>query len=157
VFPNLKRNVEQTRKSDITVCRGYFRWYRRQFARFGIPGSGGKLATHIRSPDKVRAYFYVLANTSDNGGSTSEISRVIGGPGIGDIRSRLVRLMNENTPEQAAIKKLMGHRLPIDNDRSARIEWLEIVEGTHRYHHPPSLYELRVVCGTEYHPRRESY
>lgn len=70
---------------------------------------------------------------SDNGGSTSEISRVIGGPGIGDIRSRLVRLMNENTPEQAAIKKLMSHRLAIDDETLARMEWLEIVEGTHRY------------------------
>jgi len=68
---------------------------------------------------------------SDNGGSTSEVSRVLGGPGIGDIRSRLIRLMNDSTPEQSAIKKLMSHRLSVDDGTIARMEWLQIVEGTH--------------------------
>ena len=36
---------------------------------------------------------YVLP-VSDNGGSSKEIIRVLGGPAIGDIRSRLVRLAN---------------------------------------------------------------
>ena len=39
--------------------------------------------------------------------------------------------MNEDTPEQAAIKRLMSHRLPIDDEALARTEWLDIVEGTH--------------------------
>ena len=72
-------------------------------------------------------------DNSDNGGSTSEISRVIGGPGIGDIRSRLMRLMNDITPEQSAIKKLMSHRLSSDDGTLAKTEWLQIVEGTHMY------------------------
>ena len=75
-------------------------------------------------------------NGSDNGGSTSEISRVLGGPGIGDIRSRLIRLMNDDTPEQAAIKKLMSHRLSTEDGAVARTEWLQIVEGIHPYARP---------------------
>ena len=75
---------------------------------------------------------------SDNGGSTSEISRVIGGPGIGDIRSRLIRLMNDATREQAGIKKLMSYRLCIENDAIARSEWLQLVEGIHSYRPPPT-------------------
>ncbi|KAL7803052.1 hypothetical protein V8C43DRAFT_270073 [Trichoderma afarasin] len=68
---------------------------------------------------------------SDNGGSTSEIIRVFGGPGIGDVRSRLVRLIpNDNKPETTAIKLLFNHRLPPVYDR-ARAEWFDIVEGTH--------------------------
>ena len=37
---------------------------------------------------------------SDNGGSSREIVRVLGGPAIGDIRSRLIRLASETTEEQ---------------------------------------------------------
>ena len=36
---------------------------------------------------------------SDNGGSTSEIVRVLGGPAVGDLRSRCLRLSDESTPE----------------------------------------------------------
>ncbi|KAK5989847.1 hypothetical protein PT974_08109 [Cladobotryum mycophilum] len=68
---------------------------------------------------------------SDNGGSTSEIIRVFGGPGIGDVRSRLVRLIpNDGNLETAAIKNLFNHRLP-DVYPTARAEWFEILEGTH--------------------------
>ncbi|TFA98152.1 Uncharacterized protein CCMA1212_010069 [Trichoderma ghanense] len=68
---------------------------------------------------------------SDNGGSTSEIIRVFGGPGIGDVRSRLVRLIPaDNKPETAAIKHLFNHRLP-PSYAAARAEWFDIVEGTH--------------------------
>lgn len=35
----------------------------------------------------------------DDGGSSAEIIRVIGGPAIGDIRSRLVRLADASTLE----------------------------------------------------------
>jgi len=41
--------------------------------------------------------------------------------------------MNDTTPEQAAIKKLMSHRLSMEDDNVARTEWLQIVEGTHSY------------------------
>lgn len=40
---------------------------------------------------------------SDNGGSTSEIMRVLGGPAIGDIRSRLLRVARRDTPQQEAV------------------------------------------------------
>ncbi|OBZ80097.1 hypothetical protein A0H81_00180 [Grifola frondosa] len=53
---------------------------------------------------------YVLP-VSDDGGSSSEIIRVVGGPSIGDIRSRLVRLIPPSPPS------------------SPRDEWRDIVEG----------------------------
>ncbi|GKU05217.1 hypothetical protein FLAG1_07767 [Fusarium langsethiae] len=69
---------------------------------------------------------------SDNGGSSSEIIRVFGGPGIGDVRSRLVRLIPDDNgnPETAAIKHFFNHRLP-KNYAIARSEWFEILEATH--------------------------
>lgn len=63
----------------------------------------------------------------DNGGSTSEIIRVIGGPAIGDIRSRLTRLI---PPHQEALRRLLSFRLESDPVR-AKAQWNEIVEGTH--------------------------
>ncbi|KAE8148145.1 hypothetical protein BDV25DRAFT_168654 [Aspergillus avenaceus] len=68
---------------------------------------------------------------SDNGGSSSELIRMFGGPGIGDVRSRLVRLIPDSPPnsERAAIKALFNHRLAADA-AAARVEWLDIVDGT---------------------------
>ncbi|SCV04909.1 LANO_0G14092g1_1 [Lachancea nothofagi CBS 11611] len=62
---------------------------------------------------------------SDNGGSTSEILRVVGGPAIGDIRSRIVRLIKDDK-----LSSLLGYRLPNEKSR-AKQEWNEIVDGTH--------------------------
>ncbi|KAI9879870.1 MAG: hypothetical protein M1830_006722 [Pleopsidium flavum] len=70
---------------------------------------------------------------SDNGGSSSELIRVFGGPGIGDVRSRLVRLIPEDpdpNSERNGIKSLFNHRLSLSAIQ-ARFEWLEIVEGRH--------------------------
>ncbi|KAF4999492.1 hypothetical protein FGRMN_2421 [Fusarium graminum] len=75
---------------------------------------------------------------SDNGGSSSEIIRVFGGPeakasitGIGDVRSRLVRLIpDDGSPETVAIKHFFNHRLP-KAYAEARSEWFEILEATH--------------------------
>lgn len=73
---------------------------------------------------------------SDNGGSSSELIRVFGGPGIGDVRSRLVRLIPDNNPDAdaggdlAATKALFNHRLSSDPE-AARSEWLDIVDGRH--------------------------
>ncbi|ODQ50056.1 UPF0052-domain-containing protein [Saitoella complicata NRRL Y-17804] len=74
---------------------------------------------------------YILP-ISDNGGSTAEILRVLGGPGIGDIRSRLVRLIPDPPGVGGdAVRVLMSYRLPeADKDR-ARMEWNELVEGRH--------------------------
>lgn len=67
---------------------------------------------------------------SDNGGSSSELIRVFAGPGIGDIRSRLVRLIpdDDENPEKVAIRAFFNHRLPKDSN-AARHEWLDIVEA----------------------------
>ncbi|SMN22196.1 similar to Saccharomyces cerevisiae YNL011C Putative protein of unknown function [Maudiozyma saulgeensis] len=67
---------------------------------------------------------YVLP-ISDNGGSTSEILRILGGPAIGDIRSRIIRIMEDET-----LSKLFGHRLA-DDALLAKQEWNDIVEGSH--------------------------
>ncbi|KAH9949457.1 UPF0052-domain-containing protein [Amylocystis lapponica] len=74
---------------------------------------------------------YVLP-VSDDGGSSSEIIRVLGGPSIGDIRSRLVRLMPPAPPSSPldSIRNLLAYRLPADrSEREARDEWRDIVEG----------------------------
>ncbi|KAK7957023.1 uncharacterized protein PG986_006245 [Apiospora aurea] len=70
---------------------------------------------------------------SDNGGSSSELIRVFGGPGIGDIRSRLVRLIPagpEGNADLAATKALFNYRLSSD-PQAARSEWLDVVDGRH--------------------------
>ncbi|KAI6570826.1 hypothetical protein MCOR06_011855 [Pyricularia oryzae] len=68
---------------------------------------------------------------SDNGGSSSELIRVLGGPSVGDIRSRLVRLIpNQENEENTALRALFEHRLSADPG-TAKLEWLDIVEGNH--------------------------
>ncbi|XP_022574975.2 uncharacterized protein YNL011C-like isoform X1 [Brassica napus] len=67
---------------------------------------------------------------SDDGGSTAEIVRVLGGPAVGDIRSRCLRLSDESTSEALAVRRLLGHRLPIDA-HNAKKDWYDIVEGNH--------------------------
>nr|VDD12596.1 unnamed protein product [Brassica oleracea] len=49
---------------------------------------------------------------SDDGGS---------GPAVGDIRSRCLRLSDESTSEALAVRRLLGHRLPIT--LSSTISW----------------------------------
>ncbi|XP_021811491.1 uncharacterized protein YNL011C isoform X2 [Prunus avium] len=65
---------------------------------------------------------------SDDGGSTAEIVRVLGGPAVGDIRSRCLRLADKSSSEAVAVRRLLGHRLPLDS-RQAKSEWYDIVEG----------------------------
>jgi 2-phospho-L-lactate transferase/gluconeogenesis factor (CofD/UPF0052 family) len=69
---------------------------------------------------------------SDNGGSSSELIRVFGGPGIGDVRSRLVRLIPSHPPstERSAIAALFNHRLSSTCTLQAGAEWHTIVSGT---------------------------
>ncbi|KAH9855840.1 UPF0052-domain-containing protein [Lenzites betulinus] len=74
---------------------------------------------------------YILP-VSDDGGSSSEIIRVLGGPSIGDIRSRLVRLIPSVDPSSPleAIRNLLAYRLPAQcTEKEARDEWRDIVEG----------------------------
>lgn len=50
--------------------------------------------------------------------------------GIGDIRSRLVRLIPTSNPELVAIKAFFNHRLPSTYE-PARMEWLDLLETNH--------------------------
>ncbi|KAI3872802.1 hypothetical protein MKX03_019005 [Papaver bracteatum] len=63
---------------------------------------------------------------SDDGGSTAEIVRVLGGPAVGDIKSRCLRLSDESTSETLAVRRLLGHRLPLDGAQ-ARSEWHNLI------------------------------
>ncbi|KAL4065788.1 hypothetical protein V8B97DRAFT_2025582 [Scleroderma yunnanense] len=72
---------------------------------------------------------------SDDGGSSSEIIRVLGGPSIGDIRSRLVRLIPRASSSSPldSLRTLLSYRLPVNvSEREARAEWRDIVEGNSR-------------------------
>ncbi|EEA26247.1 hypothetical protein TMatcc_005496 [Talaromyces marneffei ATCC 18224] len=98
--------------------------------------SGGSAANSLVDAfNTVRANKQCLLNyvipISDNGGSTSELIRIFGGPGIGDVRSRLVRLIPDSAPdsERAAVKALFNHRLDADAT-AARENWQSIVDGT---------------------------
>ncbi|KAJ4356702.1 uncharacterized protein N0V89_004738 [Didymosphaeria variabile] len=101
--------------------------------------SGGSAANNLVDvfktvrEDKKCQLSYVIP-ISDNGGSSSELIRVFGGPGIGDVRSRLVRLIpddpDHDDSEKAAIKIFFNHRLP-KNRATARQEWMQIVEASH--------------------------
>lgn len=88
---------------------------------------------------------------SDNGGSSSELIRVFGGPGIGDVRSmcrptpnhtskhhtdlksgRLVRLIPTQpaSVERTAIANLFNHRLSSTSSSTAASEWQSLIAGT---------------------------
>ena len=69
---------------------------------------------------------------SDDGGSTAEIVRVLGGPAVGDIRSRCLRLADASDAEAEAVRRLLAHRLPSGSAANAKREWYEIVEGDHK-------------------------
>ncbi|KAF2723713.1 UPF0052 domain protein [Polychaeton citri CBS 116435] len=101
--------------------------------------SGGSAANslvdvfeHVRAANQTTLSYIIPI--SDNGGSSSELIRVFGGPGIGDVRSRLVRLIPDDSDEAAAIKQFFNHRLSKDY-APAKIEWLDIVEATHPLWH----------------------
>lgn len=88
---------------------------------------GGGTATNSITP-----VFSALAHdisyvvpVSDNGGSTSEILRVFGGPAIGDARSRLVRLI-----DPSPLHTLLAMRLS-NNAQLAEQDWNAVVDGTH--------------------------
>ncbi|KAI7872640.1 hypothetical protein BDF14DRAFT_1715995 [Spinellus fusiger] len=101
--------------------------------------SGGSACNNI-----ARAFHRIGSNNvcyilgvSDNGGSTSELLRVLGGPSIGDLRSRLTRLIdvcntNGYSAERVAIRELLSYRLPSNgSEHELKDEWAEIVEGHH--------------------------
>lgn len=85
------------------------------------PGRLTRLTTNVT---------YVLP-VSDDGGSTAEIVRVLGGPAVGDIRSRCLRLADVADPEAAAVAALLGHRLHGTDATAAKAEWAGVVDGSH--------------------------
>ncbi|KAJ7771927.1 hypothetical protein DFH07DRAFT_997593, partial [Mycena maculata] len=90
-------------------------------------GTGGNAICSAFGADAC----YVLP-VSDDGGSSSEIIRVLGGPSIGDIRSRLVRLIPPAPPASPldAIRNFLAYRFPTHyTERAARDEWRDIIEG----------------------------
>ncbi|GBF93761.1 hypothetical protein Rsub_06093 [Raphidocelis subcapitata] len=94
--------------------------------------SGGtafnSLAGHLRQLTTRVAH---VLPVSDDGGSTAEIVRVLGGPAVGDIRSRCLRLADDHGEEARAVKHLLAHRLPQADAAAAKAEWYQIVEGQH--------------------------
>jgi len=104
--------------------------------------SGGSAANSLvdvfesvrRSKSCSLAYIIPI---SDNGGSSSELIRVFGGPGIGDVRSRLVRLIPQQpySKEREAIGSLLSYRLSGAESRDARNDWSDIVDGTSQLWH----------------------
>ncbi|KAF2646194.1 UPF0052-domain-containing protein [Massarina eburnea CBS 473.64] len=101
--------------------------------------SGGSAANNLvdvfkKVRENKKCQLSYVIPISDNGGSSSELIRVFGGPGIGDVRSRLVRLIpddpDHDDSEKAAIKVFFNHRLPKDQ-AVAKAEWLQIVEADH--------------------------
>lgn len=100
--------------------------------------SGGTASNSlVNTFSSLSPHISYLLPISDNGGSTSELMRVIGGPAIGDLRSRITRLIpNQST----SLRNLLSHRLP-DSRQLAKQEWSEIVEGTH-----PLWYHVESQC-----------
>jgi hypothetical protein len=103
--------------------------------------SGGTGYNDLVSATLPSATTYVLP-ISDNGGSSSEIIRCFGGPSIGDIRSRLVRLIPSEvisngdatgTGGNEALRNLLSYRLPVDNSEDEILdEWKEVIAGSHQ-------------------------
>ncbi|OIW23626.1 UPF0052 domain protein [Coniochaeta ligniaria NRRL 30616] len=99
--------------------------------------SGGTAANSLvdvfnKIIEKRKCKLNYIIPISDNGGSSSELIRFVGGPSVGDIRSRLVRLIpnHEGDQERTALKTLFEYRLCQD-PLKARAEWLDIVEARH--------------------------
>lgn len=95
--------------------------------------SGGTASNSlVNTFSSLSPHISYLLPISDNGGSTSELMRVIGGPAIGDLRSRITRLI----PNQSeGLRDLLSHRLS-EFREDAKQEWNEILEGTHPLWYP---------------------
>lgn len=73
-----------------------------------------------------------FAMLSPDGGSTSEIRRVFGGPAIGDIRSRLSRVETPNaSPSSNGLRALLRLRLDEESATQALVEWQALLADNH--------------------------
>ena len=87
---NMPYNIAQTRLCRTDPCLRH---------QHGYTGAVRQLTTRVT---------YVLP-VSDDGGSTAEIVRVLGGPAVGDIRSRCLRLADDSDEEASAGDLLIVH------------------------------------------------
>ncbi|CAO3650584.1 unnamed protein product [Cunninghamella blakesleeana] len=114
--------------------------------------SGGSACNYISNTFQAITpnVSYVLG-ISDNGGLTSELLRVLGGPSIGDLRSRLTRLITiegSDSKERIAIKELLSYRLPTEGPaQDIKDEWALIVEGRHRLWKEISVEKKETIRG----------
>ena len=83
--------------------------------------------TYVRELMHRTSFVSYAIPTSDNGGSTAVILKFHGGPAIGDIRSRLIRLAGNTLPQ---VTNLLSYRLPKD-ENFARKEWGSILDFSH--------------------------
>ena len=90
LFINVPCNIAQTRLCRPDPCLRH---------RHVHTGAVRQLTTRVT---------YVLP-VSDDGGSTAEIVRVLGGPAVGDIRSRCLRLADDSDEEVSAAGMLIDH------------------------------------------------
>lgn len=66
----------------------------------------------------------------DSGGSSASLRESLGMPSVGDLRNRILALVDRSDPDSEALMRLCARRLPRDASVSAcRREVLEIVEG----------------------------
>ncbi|KAI8142575.1 hypothetical protein BJV82DRAFT_579619 [Fennellomyces sp. T-0311] len=123
--------------------------------------SGGTACNHIARAfhDAVTNDVCYILGVSDNGGSSSELLRVLGGPSIGDLRSRLTRLIDiahseRSSPERIAMRDLLSYRLPADaSEQQVKDEWVSIVEGRHELWKSISIEKREAIRGflTSFH------
>ncbi|EPB81847.1 hypothetical protein HMPREF1544_11431 [Mucor circinelloides 1006PhL] len=114
--------------------------------------SGGSACNFISTAfQSITPSVCYILGVSDNGGSTSELLRVLGGPSIGDLRSRLTRLINSDghdSDERVAIKELLSYRLTsVGDEHVIRDEWAMIVEGRHRLWESISIEKKETIRG----------
>lgn len=106
--------------------------------------SGGTAMNSVASAFRaLTTHVTHVLPVSDDGGSTAEIVRVLGGPAVGDIRSRCLRMADSSDSESRAVKRLLAHRLHKSDPAEAKREWMDIVEGEH-----PLWEEVRVLLET---------
>lgn len=72
--------------------------------------SGGSAANNLVDVfdavrDSKKCLLSYIIPISDNGGSSSELIRIFGGPGIGDVRSRL---FDTRHPARTLLKAILG-------------------------------------------------
>ncbi len=77
-----------------------------------------------------------LITPFDNGGSSRALRDAFDMPALGDLRSRLMALANEDTPDQRAVYRLFKHRLPeVATPATLHNTLSTLVDGTHNLIH----------------------